>query len=58
MCIRDRVAVTVTAPSGKVTSFSGNANKIGYFYRPSSNFKVEETGVYTVKVDVTHEGET
>jgi hypothetical protein len=56
--LASKVAVTVTAPSGKVTSFSGNANKIGYFYRPSSNFKVEETGVYTVKVDVTHEGET
>lgn len=56
--LASKVAVTVTAPSGKVTSFSGNANKIGYFYRPSSNFTVEETGVYTVKVDVTHEGGT
>jgi hypothetical protein len=52
------VAVKVTSPSGAVGEFEGVANAIGYFYQPESNLTLDETGVWTVQVRVTHEGMT
>ena len=53
-----KVEITVTAPSGKVRQISGQANKVGYFYDPSTDFIVEEPGSYRVKVKVWHDGLT
>jgi hypothetical protein len=41
-----------------VYEISGQANKVGYFYQPKSDFIVEETGVWQVTVQVTHDGMT
>jgi len=36
----------------------GQANKIGYFYDPSADFRVTEAGVWTVNVNIWHDGQT
>ncbi len=36
----------------------GRANKVGYFYDPGTDITVNEPGRWTVKVVVTHDGET
>ncbi len=53
-----RVTVTVTSPGGEVREISGQADKVGYFYQPEGNLVVEEPGVWTVKIEVVHEGMT
>lgn len=50
--------ITVTTPSGIVQAFSGQANKIGYFYVPAGDFTVTEPGVYTVTVSLVFDGQT
>jgi hypothetical protein len=45
-----RVQVRITAPSGRVRQFEGFSNRIGYFYQPENNFKVDEVGVWTVEI--------
>jgi hypothetical protein len=52
------VQVTVISPSGVVRAFSGRANSIGYYYNPAHNFAVDEAGVWTVNIRVTHSGRT
>ncbi len=52
------INITITSPSGSIVQISGMANKIGYFYQPSSNFIADEAGVWQVKVSVTYDGET
>jgi hypothetical protein len=37
---------------------TGQANKIGYFYRPSDDFVVNEPGVWRARVRVWHDGAT
>ncbi len=49
------VTTTFTAPSGKVIQFTSQANAVGYDFDPSSQFTVDEPGVWTVGV---HVGET
>lgn len=51
-----QVTITVTAPSGFQHTITGQANPVGYFYEPSTNFIVVETGVWTVDVKVWHDG--
>jgi hypothetical protein len=53
-----QVSYTVTTPSGTTRSFSGRANKIGYYYQPTQNFVVSEPGIHTVDVKVTFDGAT
>ena len=53
-----KVEITVTTPGGEVEEISGQANKIGYFYEPATDFIVEEPGPYRVKVTVWHDGLT
>ncbi len=52
------VDVVVTSPGEVAHEIHGRANKIGYFYDPSGDFTVDETGVWTVDVTVTHDGMT
>ena len=50
------VTITVTAPSGAVQQTSGVANAIGNYYDPTGDITVDQPGVWTVRVDVTHQG--
>jgi len=50
-----KVTVQVTSPSGAVRTISGRANKIGWFYDPTTDFIVDEPGVWTVEVRVEHD---
>jgi hypothetical protein len=52
------VSVTITSPEGDVRQFEGVANAVGYFYDPTQDLSVDEVGVWTVQVNVRHEGET
>ena len=49
------VTVTVTSPSNVVRTIDGHANKVGWFYKPSTDFAVNEPGVWTVEVRVIHD---
>jgi hypothetical protein len=52
------VTVTITSPEGAVRQFEGVANAVGYFYNPTQDFSVDEAGVWTVVINVRHEGKT
>lgn len=52
------VDVTITAPSGEQRTFIGRANAVGYFYDPANDFQVDETGVWTVEIEVQYVGGT
>lgn len=56
--LASRVSVQITSPSGVVRQFEGTANQIGYFYDPAQDFAVDEAGVWTVQIQVRHEGLT
>ena len=56
--LASKVTVRVTSPSGRVREFSGQANPIGYFSDPAGDFVVEEAGLWTVEVQVVHDGVT
>lgn len=56
--LASRVDVVVTSPGGVIRQIHGRANKIGYFYQPAADFIVNEAGVWTVDVTVTHDGMT
>ncbi|MBN1147540.1 MAG: VCBS repeat-containing protein [Anaerolineales bacterium] len=47
---------TVTAPGGTQYSVDGQANQVGYFYDPQDDFVVNVPGLWTVDVDIWHEG--
>ena len=51
-----QVRATVTSPSGKQHIVRGQANSIGYFYDPDDDFAVDETGLWTVDVQVWYDG--
>jgi len=53
-----QVRMTITSPSGRVRQISGQANKVGYFYAPASDFAVDEAGPWRVSVRVFHDGAT
>ena len=52
------VNYTVTKPDGQQLSFSGRANKVGYYYRPENDFIVDQPGIYTVDLRVNYDGLT
>ena len=56
--LASKVTVRVTSPSGRVREISGQANPIGYFSDPAGDFVVEESGLWTVEVQVVHDGVT
>lgn len=52
------VEYTVIAPDGTRRQLGGRANAIGYFYDPDDDFVVDQPGLWTVEVTVTHDGMT
>lgn len=50
-----RVDVVITSPGGVVRSRSQHANKIGWWYDPTSDFAANEIGRWTVDVFVEHD---
>ena len=52
------VSVKITKPGGQIVEFSGRANKVGYFYQPTRDFAVDQTGIYTVDLTVGYDGLT
>ena len=52
------VTVKITSPSGNVRQFSGSANAIGYYYDPTNDFAVDEPGIWSVDIQVRHDGLT
>lgn len=53
-----QVSITVTSPSNQVTQISGQANKVGYYFDPEAQFRALEPGIWTVKINVWHDGLT
>jgi hypothetical protein len=47
----------VTAPSGITHTVSGQANSIGYFYDGANDLTVTEPGLWSVDVQVWHDGQ-
>ena len=56
--LASKVTTRVTSPSGRVREISGQANSIGYFSDPAGDFLVDEPGVWSVEVQVLHDGMT
>jgi hypothetical protein len=54
--LASNVEVRLTSPSDVTTVYRGQANAIGYFYDPTADFVVEEPGVWTVQITVSHDG--
>ncbi len=53
-----RVEYTVTTPDGTTRTFDGRANAVGYFYDPADDFVLDQPGLWTVALQVTHDGLT
>ena len=52
------VEYVVTAPDGTDRAAAGKANAVGYFYDPEGDFVLEQPGLWTVTLGVTHDGLT
>jgi hypothetical protein len=52
------VEYIVTAPNGTQTNFQGRANNVGYFYQPEDDFALDQVGLWTVDLKVTHDSMT
>ena len=52
------VDYTVIAPDGSTRQLGGRANAVGYFYDPDDDFVVDQAGLWTVNLTVTHDGQT
>jgi hypothetical protein len=52
-----RVGVRVTAPGGAKRLVDGQADRVGYFYDPEDDFVVNEPGLWSVDVQVWHDGQ-
>jgi hypothetical protein len=53
-----KVEYEVTAPDGTLRAFNGRANAVGYYYTPTDDFKLDQPGLWTVELAVTHDGMT
>lgn len=53
-----QVRAAIKSPSGVVRQLGGAANRIGYYYDPTEDFRVDEPGLWTVEVRVEHQGWT
>ena len=53
-----KVEYAVTAPDGAKRTFEGRANSVGYYYVASDDFKLDQPGLWTVELTVTHDGMT
>ncbi len=52
------VEYTVTAPDGTARTLGGRANTVGYFYDPADDFVLDQPGLWTVTLNMTHDGMT
>ena len=52
------VEYIVTQPDGTQRNFQGRANNAGYFYQPEDDFLLDQVGLWTVSLKVTHDGMT
>ena len=53
-----KVEYEVTAPDGTPRTFKGRANAVGYYYVPADDFGLDQPGLWTVDLKVTHDGMT
>ncbi|MDP7453350.1 MAG: hypothetical protein QGE95_13900, partial [Arenicellales bacterium] len=53
-----KVEYDVTAPDGAKRTFKGRANAVGYYYVASDDFELDQPGLWTVDLTVTHDGMT
>jgi hypothetical protein len=53
-----KVEYNVKSPDGSTSTFEGRANAVGYFYDPTDDFILDQPGVWTVELMVTHDGMT
>ena len=53
-----KVEYTVLSPDGTPRTFAGYANSIGYYYDPADDFKLDQPGLWTVKLKIIHDGMT
>ena len=53
-----KVEYAVTAPDGAKRTFRGRANSVGYYYVASDDFELDQPGLWTVELTVTHDGMT
>ena len=53
-----RIDYTVVAPDGTTRTFDGRANAVGYLYDPADDFVLDQAGLWTVTLTVTHDGLT
>jgi hypothetical protein len=56
--LASHVRAAVRSPSGVVRQLGGTANRIGYYYNPTEDFRLDEPGLWTVEVRVEHQGWT
>ena len=55
--LNSKVQVIVTDPKGKQYISDGQANHVGYFYNPDDRLTVNEPGLWTVDIQVWHDGQ-
>ena len=53
-----RIDYTVIAPDGTTRALDGRANAVGYFYDADDDFVLDQPGLWTVELTVTHDGLT
>ncbi len=53
-----KLSYTVAPPTGPPRAFTGQANRVGYYYDPSDDFVVEEPGPYLVDLQVLFDSTT
>ena len=53
-----KVEYALTAPDGAKRTFKGRANSVGYYYVPADDFALDQPGLWTVALAVTHDGMT
>lgn len=53
-----KLETIITSPSGRQRTIAGQANKIGYFYKPDTDFRLDEPGLWRAKVKVWFDGVT
>lgn len=51
--LESAITARITAPSGEVRIIEGITNSLGYYYDPSQNFILDETGIWTVELLIT-----
>jgi hypothetical protein len=53
-----KLTISVTSPSGRTITVTGQANHVGYFYHSQDDLIVDEPGVWVIDLEVLHDGMT